>query len=104
MASYDQTPGSLNLTFKRGDDLSTLIDFSIALTGYTVTAAINSLVTGLEVQPFTVAMTNAASGQVNVSLTDAQTAALARGTYVWNAAWTEGNATRTALMGFVEVL
>lgn len=104
MASYDQTPGALNLSFKRGDDFSTLIDFSIGMTGYTVTAGVTSLVTGDEVQPLTVSFASATAGQVNVSLTDTQTAALARGTYGWQMKWVENQATRTALTGFVEVL
>jgi hypothetical protein len=103
MPSYDQTPGALNLAFNRGDDLSTLIDFSISLASYTVTAGITSLITGNEVQPLTVSVIAATAGQVNVSLTDAQTSALARGTYGWSLKWTEGSATRTALTGFVEV-
>lgn len=103
MPSYDQTPGSLNLAFNRGDDFSALVDFSIGMTGYTVAASMTSLVTGGEVQPMTVSFASASAGQVNVSLTDTQTAALARGTYGWNMRWTEGNATRTALTGFVEV-
>lgn len=103
MASYDQTPGSLNIAFNRGDDFSALVDFSIGMTGYTVSASMTSLVTGSEVQPMTVSFASATAGQVNVSLSDAQTSALARGTYGWNMRWTEGNATRTALTGFVEV-
>ena len=103
MASYDQTPGALNLSFNRGDDFSALVDFSIGMTGYTVSASMTSLVTGGEVQPMTVSFASATAGQVNVSLSDAQTLALARGTYGWNMRWTEGNATRTALTGFVEV-
>lgn len=104
MPSYDQTPGSLNLSLVRSDDFSSLIDFSIGMSGYTVTAGITSLVTGNEVQPLTVSIVSATAGQVNVSLTDTQTAALARGTYGWRMQWTENNATRTALTGFVEVL
>lgn len=104
MPSYDQTPGTLNLSFKRGDDVSTLIDFSIGMAGYTVTAGITSLVTGAEVQPLTVSFVSATAGTVNVSLTDTQTAALARGTYGWTMKWVESNATRTALTGFVEVI
>lgn len=103
MPSYDQTPGALNLAFNRGDDFSTMIDFSIGMTGYSVSASMHSLVTGNEVQPFTVSFASATAGQVNISLTDAQTAALARGTYGWSLRWTEGSATRTALTGFVEV-
>jgi hypothetical protein len=105
MSSYDQAPGTLNLSFKRADDFSALIDFSpITMTGYTVTAGITSLVSGAEVQPLTVSFVSATAGQVNVSLTDAQTAALARGTYGWSLKWTESTTTRTALAGFVEVL
>jgi hypothetical protein len=104
MASYDQAPGTLSLSFVRGDDFSTLVDFSITMTGYTVAASVYSLVSGAEVQAFTVTATNAANGQFNISLTDTQTAALARGTYGWRMTWVEGAATRTALTGFVEVL
>lgn len=103
MPSFDQTPGTLNLAFNRGDDFSALVDFSITMTSYQVAASITSLVTGNEVVPMTVAFVSAADGTVNVSLTDTQTSALARGTYGWNLKWTEGNATRTALTGMVEV-
>jgi len=104
MPSYDQTPGTLNLSFARGDDFSALVDFSIGMTGYTVAASMTSLVSGSDVQPLTVSIVSATAGQVNVSLTDAQTLALARGTYGWRMSWTENNATRTAITGFVEVL
>lgn len=103
-SSYDQTPGTLGLSFKRSDDFSSLIDFSIDLTGRAITASIISAVTGAEVVPFTVTVPSAADGQVNIALTDAQTAALARGTYSWQMTWVDGNATRTALTGYVEVL
>ena len=104
MASYDQTPGTLSLSFVRGDDFSTLVDFSLTMTNYQVTASVYSLVSGADVQAFTVTATNAANGQFNISLTDTQTAALARGTYGWRMTWVEGAATRTALTGCVEVL
>jgi hypothetical protein len=104
MASYDQTPGTLNLSFKRADDFSAMVDFSISLASYTVTAGITSLVSGAEVQPLTVSFVSATAGQLTVSLTDTQTAVLARGTYGWSLKWTESTTTRTALAGFVEVL
>lgn len=103
MPSYDQTPGSLNLAFNRGDDFSVLIDLSISIVGYSLTASVTSVITGADVVPFTVTVPSAANGQVNIELSDTQTAALPRGTYGWNLKWTEGNATRTALTGFVEV-
>jgi hypothetical protein len=104
MPTYDQSAGSLNFTFNRGDDVSALMDFSIDKPGYTVTAGITSLVTSAQVRAFTVTIVSAALGQVNVSLTDTQTAALAAGSYGWNLQWTVGNDTRTALTGYVEVL
>jgi hypothetical protein len=102
--TYEQAPGQLNLSFVRGDDFSALIDFDpLNMTGYTVTASMTSLVTGAAVQPFTTTFVSAQTGQVNIALTDTQTSALARGTYGWSMAWTVGNATRTALAGYVEV-
>jgi len=104
MPSYDQLPGTLNLSLARGDDFAALVDFSISMPSHTVTAEIVSVVSGAAVQAMTVAAVDAAAGQWNVSLNDTQTAALARGTYRWRMTWVEGNATRTALTGFVEVL
>lgn len=104
MSSYDQTPGNLPISFVRGDTLSALLDFSIDLTGYTFSAALASVVTGSDVVSLTTSVVSAANGQVNVSLAAAQTAALARGTYRWRFVWTQGNAVRTALVGFVEAL
>jgi hypothetical protein len=110
MPLYEQTPGSLNLSFVRGDDFTTPVDFSISMAGYQVSAEIISSVSGAEVaagakiQDFTITIVNAATGQYNLSLTDQQTAAIPRGTYAWRMKWTEGSETRTALSGFVEVL
>lgn len=104
MSAYDQTPGSLPISFVRGDSLSALVDFSIDLTGYTFVGSLISVVTGAEVIPLTVSVVSAANGQVNVSLTTQQTASLARGTYQWKFVWTQGQAVRTALVGFVEAL
>ena len=73
------------------------------MTGYAVTAAILSPVTGAAVVAFTVSFVSAAAGQVNIALTDTQTASLARGTYAWQMAWVESAVTRTALLGYVEV-
>lgn len=104
MNAYDQTPGNLPISFVRGDSLSVLVDFSIDLTGYSFTGSLVSVVTGDDVVPLTLAVVSAASGQVNVSLTAQQTAALARGTYQWKFVWTQGASVRTALTGFVEAM
>ena len=105
MPSYEQLPGSLNLSFNRGDDFAALVDFSVAMTGYAVAATIHSLVDGSQIVAFSTSFVSQEQGKVNISLTDTQTAAIPKGTYTWNFRWVEVNATtRTALSGFVEVL
>lgn len=104
MPAYEQLPGPLNLAFRATDDFSSLIDFSLDMSGYSATAAIYSTITGNAVTSFTTNVTNAALGQVNISLTDTQTAAIPPGTYGWRLQWTDaGGGQRTGLDGFVEV-
>ena len=93
------------LSFRRSNDFATIIDFDgTTLVGYTVTASVTSLVTGTAVVPFTTTVTDASAGQVNIALTDTQTAALPAGTYGWQLDWTApGSIQRTALSGTVEV-
>jgi hypothetical protein len=94
----------MNLAFKRAGDFSTLIDFNVSLSSYSVSATVTSLVTGAAVIPFTTTLADAAAGQVSVSLTDTQTASLAAGTYGWQLDWTApGSVQRTALSGTLEV-
>ena len=105
MPSYEQLPGRLNLAFRAGDDFATLIDFDpITMTGYTVTANVYSYVSGATVADFATTLSNASAGQVNIALTDTQTAAIPAGTYGWRLQWTDsGGGQRTALTGFAEV-
>jgi hypothetical protein len=95
----------MNLSFKRANDFATLVDFNgTTLVGYTVSATVTSLVTGANVIPFTTTLADAAAGQVNIALTDTQTASLPAGTYGWQLDWTApGSVQRTALSGTVEV-
>jgi hypothetical protein len=94
----------MNLAFKKAGDFSTLIDFDVSLVSYSVTASITSLVTGASVVPFTTTVTDATAGQVNIALSDTQTAALPAGTYGWQLDWVApGSVQRTALSGTVEV-
>jgi hypothetical protein len=104
-STYSQLPGTMNLAFRRANDFATLIDFNgTTLVGFAVTANVTSLVTGATVVPFTTSITDASAGQVNIALTDTQTAALAAGTYGWQLDWTApGSVQRTALSGTVEV-
>jgi hypothetical protein len=95
----------MNLALKKANDFSALIDFDgLVMTNYTVTAVMTSLVTGTAAASFTTSVTDAAAGQVNISLNDTQTASLAAGTYGWQLDWTApGGIQRTALAGTVEV-
>ena len=104
-STYTQLPGTMNLSFKRANDFATLVDFNgTTLVGYTVSATVTSLVTGANVIPFTTTLADAAAGQVNIALTDTQTASLPAGTYGWQLDWTApGSVQRTALSGTVEV-
>lgn len=104
MATAEQTPGRLDLKFRRGDAFSTMIDFSITLVGKTLSAQILSAVTGQLVATPTITAVDLATGQVNLSLTVQQTQALAAGSYSWVFKWAEGVGVRTALEGYVEVL
>jgi hypothetical protein len=104
MALVTQLPGSMSIAFRKGDDFSTLIDFSISLVSYTVSAGLYSTVTGALVQSMTAAVTDAAAGLVSVSLTDTQTAGLVAGTYAWRLDWVApGSVQRNALAGAAEV-
>lgn len=96
----------MSLALKRANDFATEIDFDgVALSGYTVTATVTSLVTGSSVASFATTVTDAAAGKVSIGLTDTQTAALAAGTYGWQLDWTApGGVQRTALAGTVEVV
>ena len=104
-STYSLLPGTMNLAFKKSGDFSTLIDFDgTTLVGFSVTANITSLVTGATVVPFTTTVTDATAGQVQIALTDTQTASLAAGTYGWQLDWVApGSVQRTALSGTVEV-
>jgi hypothetical protein len=103
MASYEQLPGTLNLSLRRGDDFSVDADFSIALTGSFLTASAHSVVNDTQVITFTTTLTDAEQGLVNMTLTSAQTQVLAVGTYSWRLVATSGGITRTYLAGYLEV-
>ena len=103
-ATWNQLPGTLNLAAVRGDEFAAVVDFSIDMTGYTVSASITSIVTRQSVDTFATTFVSAAAGTVNLALTESQTAALPRGTYGWNLTWVApGVSTRTALSGTLEL-
>jgi hypothetical protein len=103
-AVYTQTPGTMNLVFRAGDEFGTVIDFDVSLSSYVVSASVTSLVTGDSVLPITTSLVDAAAGKVNISLTESQTASLPVGSYGWTLQWdAPGGVRRTALSGVVEV-
>lgn len=104
MATYEQLPGRLDLKFKSGDYFSTEVDFSIPLTGYTISAAAMNILTGTIAGSFSAVITDVPAGKVNISLTTSQTSAMSPGTYLWRLQWTTASGqVRTALEGYVEV-
>lgn len=105
MPTYSQLPGQLSLAFRRGDELNTTVDFDVSLAGHTATATIYSLVTLADVLAITATITDAGAGKIALSLTEAQTASLAAGSYGWRLEWiAPGSVKRTALAGTVEVV
>lgn len=104
MSTFAILPGSLNIRVTQGDALSCGLDFTVDLTGYTIAAEVYAAATGDTVQALTVNAGSAADGQVTVSLTPNETAALPRGTYRWRLTWQSGGSNRrTALSGFFEI-
>jgi hypothetical protein len=103
MPTAPQTPGVLNLSFSRGENWSKLVDFSdpASLVGYTFTAGLYSVVTGTLSQAITCDVVDAATGQINLSLTAVQTASLAPGTYHFRLTW--GPTVRRIYEGYCEV-
>jgi hypothetical protein len=104
MALYEQLPGSLSLSIVSGDQWSTVVDFDINMTSYTVSSEIYSLVDGVTVTAMSTAFVSAALGTVSIGMTEAATSDLSVGTYGWRLQWlAPGSVTRTALTGLMEV-
>jgi len=103
MATISQHPGTLNIHACQGDTFSIGVDLSINTTGYSWTAPVYATPSGETLVSITVAVADAALGQINLSLTHVQTAALAVGSYQWELIWVVGGGTRTALAGILEV-
>lgn len=98
MTIYSQLPGALDVEIGLGDDFSLLLDFDISLTGYTFAASVvkrndNSLTA------IAVTNTNLATGQITLSLTDAQVTALGTEQHKWYLVWTTGTSSRRVLAG-----
>jgi len=104
MAVFEQLPGYLALSFRQGDDFTTNVAFDFNALNYSWQADVRSTITGESVQQITVTVTDAASGEMTLSLTDEQTADLPAGTWGWTLVGSAGGVKRTYLSGFVEVI
>jgi hypothetical protein len=96
-AEFSALPGTLNILLTVGDEFGMLADLDIDTTGFTWTAIVYEVSTsvsfnnpsgvstqGATAATFTVTTVNAAAGQVNLSLTENQTAAFVPSTsYRW---------------------
>jgi hypothetical protein len=109
VADYALVPQNLNLSLIRGDEFWFTVDADISLVGYTFSSSIykvtnitNGVVTGTqEVAQFTITPIDLATGQINLSLQENQTAALSTADKLrWYLRWVgPGVVTRTVLSG-----
>ena len=95
--SFIALPGSLDISLTTGDEFGMLADLDIDTTSFTWTALVYATTTavsfvnpsgvptqGATAATFTVTVVNAAAGQVNLSLTEIQTATFSPATtYRW---------------------
>lgn len=111
-ADYDQKPETLNLAVKRGDDLAPEITITVgcsgttpfAITDYTVTSEVLSLVTGDVVRTVTTSIVNGPGGVLRVSLPESEQAELPVGSYGWRLRWrSPSGVNRTPYAGVFEV-
>lgn len=102
-ATLSRTPAPLALALVQGDDFTFTLNINRNLTGYTYSAEIACVETGLPVCQFAVAATPGATTQLALSLSDSQTALLVPPlSYRWSLRWTSaGGDSRTALSGRV---
>lgn len=118
MPTYSQLPGDMPLEFVSGDELGFLLDFSENISGYTYQAVVyeystsvtfvspaGTVTAGAVAATFLVTPINEAAGQINLSLTETQTASLSTSKkYRWFLRWiTNAGVTRTVLSGEVTV-
>lgn len=94
------SPGSLDLQVYQGDDFELALDFDIDLTGHTWLSQLRRTPAAVTATAFTVTVTSAANGQIEVTMADTLTVGLEPGDYVWDLQSTDGAGTvRTWLAG-----
>ena len=91
-----------NINFVKGDTYFQAYDYSIDLTGYTITAQVRPYPQAAAKTDFLVTVTDAAQGLVSLSLTAAQTTNILNGSY-WDMQIESGGVVTTVMRGRVFV-
>lgn len=118
-STFSQLPGTLDIVFVKGDEVSIALDFDRDLTNYTITAPIYvtqvfsstgggaGTVTGVgqTATSFVISPVNLASGTLTINLSETQTNALLPTiAYRWYMRWVDpSQVTRTVLSGTLTV-
>ena len=103
MSNAAQTPGILNIGFRRGDEFRRIVSVNVDLTGYTLAWQVFGLADRLTKIEGSLAFTTPPHA-VGLVITEAQTGTLQPGTYGFRAVWVAtGSVTRTFLEGVCEV-
>jgi hypothetical protein len=103
MADASQTPGAVDLGFRRGDEFRRVLTVNINLTGYTLTWEIFGLRDDGVKLSGSLSFTTPPNA-VSLVISEAQTGTLLPGTYGFRAVWiATGSIQRTFLQGVCEV-
>ena len=103
MADASQTPGAVDLGFRRGDEFRRVLTVNLNLTGYTLTWEIYGLRDDGVKLSGSLSFSTPPSA-VALVITEAQTGTLPPGTYGFRAVWVAtGSIQRTFLEGVCEV-
>jgi hypothetical protein len=105
MATYSQTPGLLNIRGVVGTDFSCELEITKDVTGYQFEAGIVlQEYPAKRIHPITITVTNAAQGEVTLSLTDQETSDIGKiSGKKWYLNWIIGTTKQTILAGTFEL-
>lgn len=105
MATYEQKPGKLNVTFNRGDELGFILDLDIGTAGYSWSARVYSLVDDTTVATPTITVVDDATGKINLAMSETVSQSIPVGTYGLRVSWiAPGSVGRTGTDGILEVI